>query len=276
MEDVTNALFALGKDIKLIDNGLKFRSMGKAALAAGEPIDSPLTLSCFVETDYAQAAAFEILQAAADMNSKEKKAFLYTGDISEASGKIGKLDNIHPITTVLLRTEVETAVEAQKDLIIIDGRSMDKYARIFQDQGLVQFVMGWHFKCDPVIAARRSLQIFGEPDDLSAEQRSALWDEAVRISGRNRSDTLRNVDPLRDPLYPYILDLSTYDQPGSDVLYKRGHDALHHEIAQVDTSYTNAISEMTVPVTAITKFALLHKGYLTHEDVGIKTASFAG
>lgn len=254
----------------LIDQGLKFRGMGRAALNMRQPLDSPATLDAFLRTEKAQAATLDLLAEAAAMSDADRKAFLYSPEVSTASGKVGKVQASHAIAVGLLRAEITEAVEAETDVLLVDGRSIEKYARELEKENLVRFVMGWFFKCDPVIAARRSLGIFAPRTELTDEQKIQLFDEAANISDRNRSDTQRSVDPLCEPERAYRLDLSTYGQPESLTPHGIAYDTLHRGgMAIVDTSYTRDVIEMTEPVTAISMMALHHRGPLVAADVGM-------
>lgn len=275
MEALELDLAGLDKKVRRIDQGLKFRAMARAAIESDEPFDSPTTLGQFVGSEAAGISALAILDEAVAMTPEDRKEFLYDENISKASGKIGALPNIHPIVVNLLRSEVAEAAEDKTDIILIDGRAMDKYARRFEEEGLGRFVVGWHFKCDPAIAARRSLKIFDEFGDLAQDDKNRLLAETLNISDRNRSDSLRPVDPLRDPKVSHFLDFSVYKVSELDPMtpYRHGHEALHYGMVSVDTSYTNSIDQMTQPVVEVTKFALLHTGELSHADVGIKVVS---
>lgn len=273
MANLKGALEQADQNVVLIDQGIKFRAMAEVALSSGQSLDSPTSLNDFISSSEANEATLATLEEVASMDDISKKERLYTPDISRASGKVGKVPSAHQVAVKLLRSQVEAAAEAETDIILIDGRSMEKYARQFTEQGLAKFVMGWYFKCDPAIAARRSLGLFDEFESLSNEDKMRLLAETLSISDRNRSDTLRNVDPLREPANAHHLDLPTYDLPGTDTPYKSAYDILHGGgLVVTDTSYTNSISQMTNPVTELTKFGLLFKGPLEHRHVGIRVA----
>lgn len=261
------------QNVVLIDQGVKFRAMAEVALCAGQVLDSPASLNDFISSPEAKKATLAVLDEVALMDEAAIKERLYKPELSKASGKVGKVSSAHAVAVGLLRSQVEGAVESEADIILIDGRSMEKYARQFTEQGLAEFVMGWYFKCDPVIAARRSLGLCDEFEALSTEDRMRLLSETLNISDRNRSDTLRHVDPLREPMTAYHLDLLTYDLPNSDPPLKRSYDILHRGgLTVVDTSYTESIAEMTAPITELTKFGLLLKGPLQYKHLGLEAA----
>jgi cytidylate kinase len=272
MSHLKGSLESSGKSVALIDQGIKFRAMGIVAIESGEPLDSPATLESFLHTAKAQEATMDVIEEVGMMDEAARKARLYTPDISKASGKVGKVPSAHVIAVRLLRTQVAESVEAETDIVIIDGRSIEKYAKQFDDEGMAKFVIGWFFKCDPAIAARKSLGICGEVEDMGSDDRQSLLSEILNISDRNRSDTLRDVDPLQEPPRAYHLDLLTYGAEEYGTPYKRAYDILdRHGLAVVDTSYTNCIEEMTGPVTELSRYALFHRGALTHEDMRIQT-----
>jgi cytidylate kinase len=276
MADLQENLVQVGQQVELIDQGVKYRVMGEVARTAGEPLDSPTTLNDFIRSDRAQQSTLAALAEVSSLDAEGKKARLYTPELSKAAGKVGKVAAAHEIAIGLLRAQVKEARESGAGVILIDGRSMEGHAKKFTEEGLARFVMGWYFKCDPAIAARRSLGLFAEFEELTDDERPHLLAETLNISDRNRSDTLREVDPLHEPTRAYRLDLSTYGSPGSDIPYKRSVDLLHRGggLAIVDTSYTNSVQEMTEPVTRLSMLGLMHQGPLSLADVGIKTVSF--
>ncbi len=257
MTRLKGSLEDLGQQVILIDQGLKFRAMAEVALDGCQDLDSPTALGDFIASPAARTATLAVIDEALVMSDEEKSARLYTTEVSRASGRVGGVASSHNIAIELLKSQVEEAVEAQTDVVLIDGRTMEKYARQFDQDEIARFVVGWFFKCDPIIAARRSLKMFAESADLSSEQQKDLLEAAIGISERNQSDSLRTVDPLREPKGAYHLDLATYFAPKSDNPYKRGADILNRGgLAVVDTSY-NTIEEMTDPVIELTKHLLV-------------------
>ncbi len=275
MTHLKSSLELASKRVELIDQGIKFRAMGAVATGARQPLDSPALLDDFIRSPKAQEATLAVLDEVEQMDAATRKARLFTPEISKASGRVGRVPSAHAIAAKLLRSQVQTAVETEADVIIIDGRSMEDYAHQFTKEGLAKFVIGWFFKCDPAIAARRSLGLFDEVDAMEPSDWLRLLRETMNISDRNRSDILRNVDPLHEPMHAYHLDLLAYSSPDREYTpYKISHDILHrHGLAVVDTSYTNSIEEMTGPVTELSSFALMWRGTLSHQDVGIQTVT---
>ncbi|HTE21595.1 MAG TPA: hypothetical protein VK674_00975 [Candidatus Limnocylindria bacterium] len=267
-----DSLEAIGYGVRVIDQGMKFRAMGKVATDQGQPLDSPTALGSFISSDRAHRKTLAVLDEAAGMSELDKKAFLYTPELSSASGMVGQVPSAHKIAVALLETEVRHAVEDKKDLVVVDGRAVEGRVRRFEAEGLLKFTMGWFFKCDPAVAARRSLGLFGDIEDTSVDQQQQLLYETFRISDRNRSDTLRDVDPMHEPTRAYKLDLSEYGTPDSDVPYKVGRDVLRTGMAVVDTSYTRSVEEMTGPVTGVSMMVLRHQGMLSHSDIHIPVA----
>jgi len=276
MLDLKIGLEAIGVGVMLIDQGLKFRAMARVALDMGEPLDSPTTLGAFLGSDATQREVLTLLDRVSRMNEVERRACLYGPEMTSASGKPGRVKASHTIAIGLLEAEVRQAVEAETDVLLIDGRQMEDYARAFARRDLGRFVMGWFFKCDPVVAARRSLGIVAPSEELTLEQKALLFDEAVKISDRNRSDMLRgaDLDPLREPTRAYRVDLAAYGTLGDSPLYGHAHNVRHGGagMALVDTSYTSTVEEMTGPVTAISMMSLYQHGPLLPEDVGMRVA----
>jgi|GEM_PF-2872081 len=275
MVHLKSRLEGRGRSVALIDQGIKFRAIGEVAGSMRQLEGGTSALNNFIQSDRAQKSTLSVLAEVSTMTDTEVKARLYTPNASKAAGRVGSVPASHEVAVGLLRTQVQTATEAGTELILIDGRSIETHAKRFTEEGIAKFVMGWFFKCAPAIAARRSLGLFGEFEHLSAEEKEALLSEVLNISDRNKSDSLRAVDPLREPSgHAYHLDLSTYGLPGSEVPYKIANDILNHgKVALVDTSYTGSALEMTGPVTQLSMFCLFHRGPLSHADVGIGVVS---
>lgn len=272
MGHLKGRLEGVGRQVRLIDQGIKFRAIAEVAIAAGQPLDSPTTLNDFVQSSRAQRSTLEVLAEISTMGEAATKDRLYTPKLSKASGKVGKVPAAHEVAVRLLRSQVEEAAEAKVEVLLVDGRGMKKYAELFTKQRLARFVMDWYFECDPAVAARRSLGLFSEPEDLTADEKQTLLAEILNISDRNKSDMLRAVDPLRKPTPAYNLDLLTYRLPDSDVPYKQARDIQQTGAAIVNTSYTNSIQEMTDPITELSMYRLLFERSLSHQDVGIRVA----
>lgn len=276
MAHLRASLENMGKHVTHIDQGLKFRAMSVVAAESGEDLDSPALLNSFLQTERAKAETLAILDRVEAMGEAERKALLYSSHVSGEVRKVGAVPVAHEVAVGLMGQQVRDAVDTGTNVILIDGRAIEVYARQYQEEGLARFAIGWYFRCDPKIAAQRSLGIFGDVDAMSAEDKEALLREIFNISDRNRSDMQRTVDPLRDPTRAYELDLLEYASPdreltplaiSSDIMRRsRG------SMVMTDTSYTHSIEEMTYPVTELSKYALHHVGALSHADVGIRTA----
>ena len=145
MRHLQGKLAGVGKKTILIDQGVKFRVMAEVARTSGEPLDSPTTLQSFLSSQRAQAATLAVLAEVATMSEKEKEARLYVPKLSQAAGKVGKVPMAHEIAIDLLRSQVREAVEAETDIVLIDGRSMETHAQQFASEGIARFVSGWYF-----------------------------------------------------------------------------------------------------------------------------------
>ncbi len=248
-----------GLSVLSVDQGQKFRAMAVIALQAGEPLDSPSTLDHFLRSPQAQRSALALLTEVPKMSKDDIQGLLYPSKISVASARVARVPTAHQIATDLLQKQIRQGVEDNTDVIMIDGRAIEPYARRYADeQGLGHFVMGWYFTCDPDVAAKRSLGLPPEYRRLPRKTKKQLSEEAARINARNLSDQNRPVDPLRVPQDAYHLDLSTctrseaYDpQNAASVII---HTA--NRMAVVDTTPTQSIEEMTRPVTDVTMAAL--------------------
>jgi cytidylate kinase len=254
-----------------IDQGLKFRVLADMALDDRQPLEDEATMSLFLGDDETHAAFLEKMEEVAEMDRPEIEDIFYRQAISDASRRVGRVPVAHTVVIELLEKEVRKAAEEQKKVILIDGRTMEKYARRFEEAGIARNVLGFYFRCDAAIAARRSLGLFVDHENMTDQQKLHLLSEIINISERNRSDTLRSVDPMREPARAFDIDLASFYEPseGSLSIYGKTQAALRLGMVKLNTSYTRSIEEMTQPVVDMTAHALVFRANLDHTVAGI-------
>lgn len=252
------ALGEVGRSVLTIDQGLKFRTLACLALGRNDPellLEDQDYLSEFLIADTTRDDMLSLLGDVAVMPRDKMDALLYTSDISKASGMVGKNPLSHDIAISLLFDQVKVAANNKVDTVLIDGRCMEKYGRRIADEQIAQYVMGFYFRCDAAVAARRTTGIFVDHHKMSVPDRLCLLEEITKISDRNRSDTLRSVDPMREPANSYRLDLSSFDD-NPEFVDQYTVEALQSGMIALTTTYTKSVEEMTVPVVAIARRAV--------------------
>ena len=263
-----NHLESLGRSVLSIDQGHKFRAMARVALESGAPMDDTQSLDSFLRLPDTQNLVLERIADVAEMSEEERDDYLYIPEVSDASGKIGATPSSHKVAVKLMQKQVEDAASDGVDVVLIDGRAIEAYARQYETEGIARFVMGWYFNCDPIVAARRSVGLFEDVEDMAPDDQERLLSEAINISSRNMSDMQRTTDPVREPRGAYHLDLSDYSEPRDELTpYGRAYKILYRNgLAIVDTSYTESIDEMTTPVTQLSMFGHMLRGSLDYSD----------
>jgi cytidylate kinase len=262
---------------RVIDQGLKFRALAELAVGTRLALDDPTVISEFLTKSQTHIDLLSMLNDVATMNKEDVRSLLYNSAISEASGQIGRVPISHDVTVRLLKNEVVEAKERGDKVILIDGRAMEKYGQQFQDEKIALFVLGYYFRCDSSVAAARSLGLFVDHENMTDAQKIHLLAEIMKIRERNRSDALRERDPMREPVRAYPLDLPNFYnwKPGDNTVYGKTHDATQVKMVKLDTTYTHTVEEMTKPVVAMSMHALLFKSIVQHSDVGIGTTNLS-
>ncbi len=244
---------------KIIDQGLKFRALtylGLGEAAATDIFNDQDRLGDFLVSPGTQIRMLELLGTVADMKDEDKDELLYSSDVSNASRIVGQNPNSHPIAISLLFDEVFGHATNEVDTVLVDGRCMEKYGRQMAERHIAQYVMGFYVRCDSSVAATRSLGKIIDHKEMSLAQKDALLEEITRIRDRNRADTLRGVDAMREPHGAYALSLHDFVTDCPDFVHGETLDALLAGMVTLDTSYTKSISEMTGPVIALATHAL--------------------
>jgi cytidylate kinase len=260
VEAVRASLASDDRDVLVIDQGKKFRALTLVALRhRSSLLDSPDELTRFLRIDATRADMQALLdeaaaaKAAGDLHAYDELDSKETG---AASAKVGRIETSHRIAIASLFEKVEEAAASSVDTVLIDGRHMEKYGREIAERKTAQYVLGFYFRCDASVAARRSLGLIADVSTMTTEQKLSVMDEMVKVYERNRSDTLRMVDPMRQPHGALELDLAAFDVNDHAAVQQLTLDALRHGMVSLNTSYTRTIDEMTVPIVTLSRRAI--------------------
>jgi cytidylate kinase len=253
---VHDQLIKENRQVVVIDQGQKFRVLAKLALDRGVILQDQAAVTVFLRDPATRPNMLELLGSLKSMDTEAINALLYTQDVSSGSAQIAQNANAHPLAVGLLFDQVEKAVEDDADTVLIDGRSMEKYGRQMAEQKKAQFVVGFYFRCDASIAARRTTGIFVDMDAMSVEEKLRLLEAITKIGDRNRQDTHREVDPMLEPGNAYPLHAADFAANDTEFVHQATLDALLSGMVSMNTSYTRSVEEMTEPVVAIATRAL--------------------
>ncbi len=256
VQAVRESLVARGRSVLFIDQGVKFRTLAKLARDKGVSLDDQAQLTDFLLDPDSRRAMLELLDQVTRMERSEIDALLYTPEVTTGSAQVGANPNAHPIVIELLFDQVRQAVQAGTDIVLIDGRRMEHYGRQMADEGVAQFVLGFYFRCDAAIAARRVTGIFVDMDKMNTDEKLQLLDAITKVSDRNRQDVLRSVDPMLEPANAYPLHTAVFQVDDEAYVTQAAMDALLSGIVSINTSYTRSVAEMTEPVVALASRAL--------------------
>lgn len=258
---LAKALFDdLSRDHKVhtIDQGLKFRILAHQALTNGIDKEDLDAIATFVGLESTRKSVMEKLVEATSWTKEQREAQYYTLAISNASGMVGKLPVSHDVAVGLLLDEVRAAAQ-DFDIILMDGRALQKYGKQLESEGTVQYILAIDVHCDAFVSAQRETKIFS-PDDVneaehySQDQTMQLLTATRDIARRNSSDARRT----RDPSLPIR---GAYD---FDVLHKMDETEMSWVVEAVrtngaitiDNSNTKTTEQLTRPILGLVRALL--------------------
>lgn len=231
--------------VYMIEQGLKFRVLAKMALEYGLDYEDEVLIAQFVLDPARQTEVIERLQVAQQMSEDEFKATYYEHKVSNVSGMFGKVSATHDVVVDLLLNEVRAAV-GTADIIMIDGRAMQKYGDMLDEQGVVDHILAIDVVCEPLTAARRVTQIFAPVEELSNEDLIKLIYTTEDISRRNSSDARRKRDPsvfLHEAFELDVLRPVESDEQFDKMCAK----AAEVGVLSIDNSFTRTLEQFTEP-----------------------------
>lgn len=254
---VRGALQEAGRNVFFIDQGQKFRAFARLALDRNVPLEDQSAIGKFLDDPAVRDEMLELLKTVSSMEQPEIDALLYTQEIATGAAQIGMNPRSQHLLVDVLFDQVRNLVADDKpDVILIDGRDMANKARKMAEEGIAEFLLGFYFRCDTAIAARRTEGIFVEMGKMNVDEKLQLLDAITRISDRNRQDALRSVHPMREPANAYPLHTADFRVDDEEYVTQAAKSALASGVVSIDTSYTRSVQEMTGPVMVLTTRAL--------------------
>lgn len=244
----------LSKDcsIQAIDQGLKFRVLASLALRAGVDIEDLESLANFIATPAAHDGLLAELKRAYALDKAALDAEFYTVQINNASGMVGKLNVSHDVVISVLLEEVRR-LAADTEIIIIDGRALQKYGKQLAEEGVVDYILAVDVVCSPLTAAKRlmGLPSNAEIESLSSDQKTTLLNLINDIDRRNSSDARRARDPSLpiQQAYEYNVLLDWHDE----ALSQAAQDVAQAQAISVDNSFTRTKEQLADPVVALVR-----------------------
>jgi cytidylate kinase len=240
-----------------IDQGQKFRAFAKLATERRVNLNDTDSVDNFINDSGVREEMLELLATVSKLTQSELDALLYTQEIGSGSAKIGGRPDAQNMIVDLLHSQVQQLIRADSpEVIIIDGRDVASQGRIMQEKNIANFVLGFYFRCDTAVAARRTEGIFVETASMTTDEKLQLLDSITRISDRNRQDALRAIYPMREPTNAYPLHTSDFRMHDETYIAREAEEAFESGIISIDTSYTRSVKEMTDPVVVLTLRAL--------------------
>lgn len=240
--------------VHTIDQGLKFRILAHEALANGIDKEDLDGIATFVGLESTRKSVVEKLVEAASWTKEQREEHYYTLAISNASGMVGKLPISHDVAVGLLLDEVR-AVAPDFDIILMDGRALQKYGKQLESEGIVQYILAIDVHCDAFVSAQRETKIFSsdstEDEHYSHDQTMQLLTATRDIARRNSSDARRTRDPSLPIRGAYDFDvLHEMDETEQSWVVEavRTNGAI-----TVDNSNTKTPEQLTNPVVSLVR-----------------------
>ena len=242
---------ALGHEYRIysIDQGLKFRVFARMALEDGVDYENLELLEKYVLNEVNQTEALERLQAAPGMQKDERDEMYYAHKVGNVSGMFGKIPATHDVVVQLLKDEIKAAVGVY-DLVVVDGRAMQKYGQELEDADVVDHILAIDVVCEPLVAARRVLGIFEPVEQLDTEQLIQLIRTTEDISRRNSSDARRKRDP--SVFLHEAFEFDVLHTPENEAEFERMCDKVAEiGVLSIDNSFTRSVPQLTESSVAL-------------------------
>ncbi len=228
-----------------IDQGLKFRVFARMAIDQRIDYENLDLLEEYVQNPANQIGALERLRLAPDLSKDEREEMYYVHKVGNVSGMFGKLTATHDVVVQLLKDEVKATVGLY-DIVVVDGRAMQKYGQELEDMDVVDHILAIDVVCEPLVAARRVLGMFDPVEQLSSEQLVQLIRTTEDISRRNSSDARRKCDP--SVFLHEAFELDVLHMPENEMeLEKMCEKVVEVGVLSIDNSFTRSVAQLTEP-----------------------------
>jgi cytidylate kinase len=249
---------SLHKKVHKIDQGLKFRILAHTALSAGIDIENLDQLAEFIAKPETKKVVIDKLVEAAEWDKQRLEAEYYSFKISNASGMVGKLPVAHDVAVMLLLAEIRE-VASKFDVIIVDGRALQKYGKQLAEEQIVDYILAIDVHCDAFVSAQRETKVFSPEDEQEAERYSpeqmmGLLIATRDIARRNSSDARRQ----RDPSLPIrgAFDFDVLHQMADDEKEWTFEAVKQNGAITVDNSNTRSPHQLTEPIVELVNYLL--------------------
>lgn len=231
--------------VYMIEQGLKFRVFAKLAIEKALDYENIDDIARFVLDEDNQSRIVQMLFEASKMSKDEFIATYYNHQMSNISGMFGKVSETHDVVVDLLLKEVRQAV-GKYDIVMVDGRTMQKYGDLLDEEAVVDHVLAIDIVCEPLTAARRVTQIFAPVEELSNEDLIKLIHTTEDISRRNSSDARRRRDPSVFLHEAFELNVLRPIE-SAEQFEKMCEKAYEIGVLSIDNSFTRSLEQFTAP-----------------------------
>lgn len=189
-----------GKKVMLIDAGQVFRVLVVAASRANVNMDDPAAIEAFLTDDSQIAKCVQLVKQVYHMSKTERDGLLYTSQVGRDSAKIGASPFSQKFKDNLLIKWLNDARQEGFEVVLLDGRALEEVGTRLENEKLCDFVIGFYFKCQPEVGARRTLGFAGtDYQDLNSTNKQLVDELVDQIAERNQKDTERKVQPIKPP-----------------------------------------------------------------------------
>lgn len=237
-----------GYNVMLIDRGRTFRVLVVAASRAEVDMSDANAIDRFLSDEKNVAECVQFVKDVYHMEKDERDALLYTNEIGENSAKIGARPASQAFVADLTKKWLHDAGDEGFQVVLVDGRSLEKIGAEMHQEGLCDYKLGLYFTCDAVVGARRTLGFASKSyESLSDDEKQQVDELIVQIDERNMRDKEREVERLAPPAAAPIFILP--DVPAFEKTDSR-------PMAIIDTSAEITKEAMSLPVAKYTAAAL--------------------
>lgn len=229
-----------GYGVMLIDRGQTFRVLVVAATRAGVDLDDAAAIDAFLVDPKNVSDCVEFVKDVYHMKKSERDELLYTNTVGSNSAKIGARPASQDFVAMLTKKWLRDAGNEGYEVVLIDGRALEKIACEMHDEGLCDFRMGLYFICDSKVGARRTLGFADRQyEELAPLEKTAVDVLVAQIYERNQRDRTRSVEQLIPPV-----GAKTYKLPEVPQILKGGP----RPMIIFDTSREQTRDAMSQPV----------------------------